>query len=278
MSWLRYAGLLLLIYAYGATAADGYIVGIGAEADTDDSRAFSAFGEVATGERTWLSAGAAATRSGDAASSLDALYADAQIDHWFEPLGVRFAAAYWGDPDVLDSVDLRSSIYIKTDRFSVSADFERRNFDFVFGSRLLQGFRTAEFTANGVGFAARLQASDRVELYAGGTGYDYSRDIRLEPGIDDLRFLSVSRLILANSLLDRKMHAGIDVEFGARSLDFRYANWRTAVDGARIDSFGIGLLTPLGASSDIEFRLSRDDSDTFGDSTVLSVFLYFFGG
>jgi hypothetical protein len=69
------------------------------------------------------------------------------------------------------------------------------------------------------------------------------------------------------------------VEFGLRVLDFSYANWQSAAaQGGSIDSFGVGFLTPLGTASDIEFRLSRDESDVFGDSTVVSVFLYFFGG
>jgi hypothetical protein len=99
----------------------------------------------------------------------------------------------------------------------------------------------------------------------------------VQPGVRDLRFLSLSRLVLSHGLLDHKAHAGVEFEFGLRSLDFRYTNWRGVADQGSIDSFGAGFLTPLTGSSDIEVRLSRDDSDEFGDSTVLSVFLYFFG-
>lgn len=278
MSWHRYLASLFLLLASGAAAAEGYIVAIGAEADTRESRAFSAFGELAIGDSTWISAGAARSSADAPADRFDSNYADAQIDHLFDPVGVRVAVAYWGDPDALDSADLRSSIYVKNPRFSLSADFERRNFDLIVGPPLLRQARTVEFSANGVGFAGRLQMGDRTSVYLGGMWYDYSRNVSVEPGIDDLRFLSLSRLILANGLLDRKAHAGIEVEFGLRSLDFRYTNWRGLANQGNIDSFGIGFLTPLTASSDIEFRLSRDDSDTFGDSTVLSVFLYFFGG
>jgi hypothetical protein len=282
MTWHRYVGPLILCVSYGA-AAEGYVVAVGAEADTEDSYALSAFGELAVGDSTWLSAGAAMSRADVPEASFDSIDADVQIDHlfrpWFEHLGVRLAVAYWGDSDVLDSVDLRSSIYLTYPRFSLSADFERRDYDLVIAPPLLRNSRTAEFSADGVGFAARLQASERVSIYAGGMWYDYSRHASLRPRIDELRFLSLSRLILGNGLIDSKTHAGIEVEFGLRSVDFSYANWRGAAsEGGRIDSFGIGLLTPLGASSDIEFRLSRDDSDAFGDSTVLSVFLYFFGG
>jgi hypothetical protein len=266
------------LFANGAAAAEGYIVAIGAEADTENSRAFSAFGELATGDSTWVSAGAAASRTGAPASDFDAIYADAQLDHLFDPAGVRIAVGYWGDEDVLDSVDLRSSIYIKNERLSLSVDFERRDYDLIVELPLLRQKRTLGFSADGVGFTGRLKAGDRVSVYLGGMWYDYSQNVSVQPGVDDLRFLTLSRLILAHGLLDRKVHAGVEVEFGRRSLDFRYSDWRGLADQGSIDSFGIGLLTPLSASSDIEFRLSRDDSDTFGDATVLSVFVYFFGG
>jgi hypothetical protein len=276
MHWQSYVGTLFLFCASGA-AAEGYIVALGAEADTEDSRAFSAFGELGLGEDTWLSAGAATSRSDGPTESFDAIYADAGIDHFFDPLGVRFAAAYRGDSDVLDSIDLRSSLYIRSDRVSLSADFERRDYDLVVGPPLLQRPRTFEFSADGIGFSARLQAGDRASVYAGGMWYDFSDTVTVQPGVRDLRFLSLSRLVLSHGLLDRKAHAGVEFEFGLRSLDFRYTNWRGVADQGSIDSFGAGFLTPLTGSSDIEVRLSRDDSDEFGDSTVLSVFLYFFG-
>jgi hypothetical protein len=280
MTLHRYLGPLMLCFSCGA-AAEGYVVVIGAEADTEDSYAISTAGELAVGDSTWISAGAAMSRSDVPGSSFDPVAADLQFDHLFEPwhLGVRLGLAYWGDSDVLDSVDLRSSLYLEFPRFSLSADYERRNYDLVLGPEELRDSQTAEFTADGLGFTGRLQASERVDIYAGGMWYGYSRHASVRPRIDDLRFLSLSRLILGNGLVDRKTHAGIEVAFGLRALDFSYANWQsTAAQGGSIDSFGVGFLTPLGASSDIEFRVSRDESEAFGDSTVLSAFLYFFGG
>lgn len=122
MTWHRHVGPLILCFSYGA-AAEGYVVAIGAEVDTEDSYALSAFGELAVGDSTWLSAGAAMSRTDVPEASFDSIDADVQIDHlfrpWFEHLGVRFAVAYWGDSDVLDSVDLRSSIYLTYPRFSL---------------------------------------------------------------------------------------------------------------------------------------------------------------
>lgn len=280
MTWRRYLGPLMLCFSCGA-AAEGYVVVIGAEVDTEDSYAFSTAGELAVGDSTWISAGAAMSRSDVPGSSFDPVAADLQVDHLFEPwhLGVRLGLAYWGDSDVLDSVDLRSSAYLEFPRFSLSADYERRNYDLVLGPPQLRDSRTAGFSADGFGFTGRLQASERINIYVGGMWYDYSRHASVRPRLDDLRFLSLSRLILGNGLVDSRAHAGIEVEFGLRTLDFSYANWQsTAAHGGTIDSFGVGILTPLGASSDIEFRISRDESEAFGDSTVLSVFLYFFGG
>ncbi|HZD53712.1 MAG TPA: hypothetical protein VE175_11745 [Woeseiaceae bacterium] len=276
MSWHSIIGLLFICCA-GSASAEGYIVALGAETDTDDSRSFSAFGELSTGENTWVSAGAAGSRTDGPDGRFDAIYADARLDHLFDPVGIRLAAAYWGDPDVLDSVDLRASIYIRKERWSLSGDFERRDYDLVIGPPLIRASRTIGFGANGLGFAGRLKTSDRVSAYLGGMWYDYSGTVSAESRITDLRYLSLTRLILAHGLLDSKAHAGVEVELGEKSLDFRYSIWRGFADHGRIDSLGIGYVMPLSASTDLELRLSRDDSDTFGDSTVFSIYLYFFG-
>jgi hypothetical protein len=279
MTWHRYLGPLMLIVSCGA-AAEGYVVGAGAEVDSENGYALAAFGELAIADSTWLSAGAAMSRTDVPDASFDAIDADLEIDHLFEPwhLGIRLGVLYWGDSAVLDSLGFRSAVYLEFPRFSLSADFERRNYDLVLDLPLLRAPGTAEFNADGVGFNARLEATQHVSVYAGGMWYDYSRHAALRPRIDELRFLSLSRLILGNGLVDRKSHAGLEVALGARLLDFNYANWQsTAAQGGSIDSFGLGFLTPLGASSDIEFRVSREQSEAFGDSTVLSVFLYFLG-
>ena len=281
MIWQKYiASLFVLLFVCllgGAAAADGYLVAISAEADTENNQAYSAFSELGIGESTWISGGLATSRTDSLSSNFDAVYADAQVDHLFDPVGVRVSLGYWGDSDVLDSVDVRSSIYIKNERISLSADYERRDYDLSVELPLLQQERTLSFRADGIGFSGRAHPGERVSVYLGGMWYDYPENITVEPGVRELRFLSLSRLMLAHGLLDRRSHTGVEVEFGQRSVDFRYTNWRGIADQGSIDSFGVGFLTPLGALSDIEIRLSRGDSDTFGDATVLSVFLYFFG-
>lgn len=269
--------MLLFSFAAAASAAD-YVIGLGAEADTEDGRAFAALADFALGDNTRAGVSVAHSRIEGAAGLRDTRYADVELDHSFEPLGIRVGAGYWGDPDLLDSVDLRASVYLRSADGMLSADFERRAFDLSPGGRVSPVSRTVEFSANGLGASARRQVAERFDIYGGGMWYDYSRNVRLQQDLESLRFLSRSRLALMNSLIDYRWHAGVETAFGLRRVDLRIGGWRNAADGERVDSIGAGFLTPLGDRTDIEFRLELDRSESFGRSTVLSVFLYFFGG
>jgi hypothetical protein len=107
--------------------------------------------------------------------------------------------------------------------------------------------------------------------------YTYSRNINLQPNIEILRRLSTSRLGLMSSLLDYRVTASIDRTLGQRNLVFGIERWRTAVDQGIVNSIGVGLLTPMGARSDLEFRLAYDHSEDFGGTMTFSAFFYFFG-
>jgi hypothetical protein len=61
-------------------------------------------------------------------------------------------------------------------------------------------------------------------------------------------------------------------------VDFSVGGWQTAVDQSTVDSYTIGFVTPMSDRTDIEFRLSFDRSDSYGDVTALTVYLYYFGG
>jgi len=136
--------------------------------------------------------------------------------------------------------------------------------------------RTVDFSAKGYGLTGRLKTSDRTSVYLGGMNYDYSRRIGLQPETDRLRFLAISRISLMNSLIDYRVSGGVEIEFGERRMDLRYSHWKTAVFKGQVDSLGVGWLTPMGNSADIEFRLAVDDSDEFGRATVFSIFLYLY--
>ena len=254
------------------------MLGISGEADTAEGRAISGFVDYGFTEKTWLSAILSRTNTGGVQGGLDTIYADMSLEHSFGLVGVRAGAAYWGDNDLLDSADLRGSIFFRGEKASLSADYERRNFDFVFRSFLDSDiFRTTEFSADGLGVAASLRAGDKSRLFASGMHYNYSRDLRVQPDIDSLRFLSSSRLSLMNSLIDYRISGGIDFRIGQRTLDFTVSSWQTAIDGGKVNSFAIGFVTPSGPASDVEMRIALDESENFGSTLALIVRFYYFG-
>ena len=269
--------LICLVFEQGAFAA-GYVLGIGAAADTEDAFAATVFGDFELRENTWLSATYGSTETEALVGGFQTDFYDAGIDHFFDPVGIRISGAYWGDPDLLDSSDVRGSFYYRDDIASLSLDYERRNFDFVFETLLTRDRRKVEFHADGWGMTNRFQFGDRLTFRVSGMHYEYSRRIRIDPNIDVLRFLSASRLSLINSLIDYRINAGMEYRFGLRSVDVSAGTWQTAVDQSNVDSFEIGFLTPITDRTDIEFRLSFDNSENFGRATALSVYLYYFGG
>lgn len=258
--------------------ADGYALGVGVESDTAGGRAVSAFGDVGVGESTWISAAAATTRTGGSLN-LDTVYFDLGLDHSFDPVGIRFAASYWGDDDILDSADLRGTMYLRGKAGYLSIDYERRAFDFTFRSLLNpRQLRTTEFTSDGVGFAGRINASEKVNVFAGGTTYQYSRDLRIQQSIDTLINFSSSRLSLMNSLLDYRGYVGIEWQFGLASVELRAEQWQTAIDGGQVNSFGLGLVTAVSDHGDMEYRFMFDDSEYYGETVSFSIYYYYFGG
>ena len=270
--------VLLCLVCNSSVLAGSYILGLGAAADNADGRAISAFGDFGIGEHTWLSAMIGTTETDGIAGGFSTMFADVGIDHYFNPVGIRIGGAHWGDPDILDSDDVRAAFYYRDDIASFSADYERRNFDFIFGSDLLRDSRKSEFHADGWGLTSRIKFNDRITARLSGMHYGYSRNIRLQPDIDILRFLSASRLSLMNSLIDYRINAGVEFRFGLRSIDLSVGSWKTAVDQGKVDSYAIGFLTPMSDRTDIEFRLSFDESENFGHTTALTVYLYYFGG
>lgn len=270
--------VLLCLACNGSVIAGGYILGIGAAADSENGRAVTAFGDFSIRENTWLSATIGSTETDAQVGRFSTTFADVGIDHYFNPVGIRLSGAYWGDSSILDSEDVRASLYYRDDTASFSADYERRNFDFIFGSILLRDRRKVEFHADGWGMTNRIQLTDRITFRLSGMHYGYSRNIRIQPEIDSLRFLSASRLSLINSLIDYRINAGLEFRFGLRSLDVSVGSWQTAVDQSKVDSYTIGFLTPMTDRTDIEFRLSLDDSENFGNTTALTIYLYYFGG
>jgi hypothetical protein len=275
---VSFAGIVFLLLSGADAVAEGYIVGVGIEADSADGRAVSAFGDWGIGDSTWISATASAYEIDGVAGRRNTHLAGMGVDHWFEPLGIRIGASYWGDKDILDSNDLTASLYFRDESFLLSVDYERRDFDFVVLADFPTLRRTAEFSADGFGISSRFPLGDNSSVQFGGIVYEYSRDIRLQPDIDVLRFLSSSRLSMINSLIDHRISAGIEFEFGLRSLDLTAGSWQTAVDGGRVESISVGFLAPMSDRTDVELRFSFDNSKNYGHTAAISVFVYYFGG
>ena len=276
MSWFRC--LLLLLLSGNCWAAGEFVIAGGVEGDNADGLALALFGDIAIGDETWLSGGVA-RGSADLAirDELETWYADIGVDHYFDPAGIRLGVAYWGDDEILDSVDLRTSLYFRGDKGSLSLDYEFRDFELELPDFDRIRSRQVNFDANGIGISARLDLTDKVDVRIKGIAYDYSINLRLDPNRDIVNVISVSRLSLINSLVDYRANVGLGIDFGLKRLEFDIAQWEGAVAGARTNSYSLRFLMPVGKRNDIEFGIGYDDSDTYGEVTVFSVYLYFYG-
>ncbi len=276
MFWSR--TLALVVFAAPAWGIEGYVISAGVEADNEDATAISLATDIGIAKETWLSAAIASSRIDlPRGISVDTLYADIGIDHWFQPVGVRAGVAYWGDSDVLNSIDYRGSLYWRNDRASIAGNYEFRDFTLeLFRGDAVPG-RSREFHANGAGLSARIELGSSFDLSLSGMNYDYNVDLGLAVNRPIVDFLSVSRLSMLNSLIDYRARAELGVDVGQRRWSLDYSIWKGEVDGRETQSVTLRFLTPMGHRSDIEFGLGVDHSDDFGSVTLLSVFLYFYG-
>ena len=276
MYWSRFAAILLL--SGNCWAAGEYVIAGGVEGDSADGLAAALFGDLAIGEETWLSAGAARS-SVDLAirDELETWYADIGLDHFFHPVGVRLGLAYWGDNSVLVSTDVRASVYFRGGRGSLSFDYEFRDFELDLPEFDFFRRRQVNFDANGLGLGARLDLSDNVDIRFKGMSYDYSVNLRIDPNRSIANLISATRLSILNTLVDYRAAISLGVDLGLKRIEFEFAQWEGAVAGSRTNSYSLRFLAPIGKRNDIEFGLGYDDSENYGEVTVFSVFLYFYG-
>ena len=276
MSWRRVLPLLSL--AGDALAAEGWIAGVVAEADTTDGLAGVVFADIAVSEKTWLTASIGGnTVELPRRQSIDTRFGRLGIDHWFEPVGVKLDVSYWGDSDVLDSLDWGGSLYWRSDRVMLAGDYEYREFRFTIPRTQRFPGRTIDFDAHGVGLTTRFELTESVNLGFAGMTYDYSVDLRLDDNRGLLDLLSFSRLSLINSLVDYTAFVTLGLDAGERNWQLEAGTWRSAVDRSCKQYPVPGQVTPLGRSSDLELGIGLDDSDLYGSVTFFSVFLYFYG-
>ena len=276
MYWSRFAAILLL--SGNCWAAGEYVIAGGVEGDSADGLAVALFGDLAIGEETWLSGGAARSSVDlPIRDKLETWYADVGIDHFFDPVGVRLGLAYWGDNSVLDSTDVRASVYFRGGRGSLGFNYEFRDFELELPEFDFFRRRQVNFDANGFGLGARLDLWENVDIRLKGMSYDYSVNLRLDPNRDIVDLISVTRLSLINTLVDYRANISLGFDFGLKRLELEFAQWEGAVAGSRTNSYSLRFLAPIGRRNDIEFGLGYDDSENYGEVTVFSVFLYFYG-
>ncbi len=273
------SGIVCLLLASNALAAEGYIVGFGLEGDSADGLGAALIGDLAVGQNTWLT-GAVARSVVDVPDrrSVDSWYGDLEIDHLFDPVGVSLGVSYWGDSDTLDSRDWRGSVYWRGDKFLLAGEYEYRDFRFELPATDFFPGREFRFDASGIGLTARIDLTENVSLGLQGKDYDYGANLRLDRNRGLLQLLAFSRLSLINSLVDYRVGASLGVDTGKRYWRFEAATWKGEADGGTTRSATLRLTTPMGDRGDIEFGLGVDNSDLYGSVTFLSVFLYFYGG
>jgi len=191
---------------------------------------------------------------------------------------LRLSAAYWGDNSVLDSRDLRASTYVRRGGGSLALDYEFRDFQLEIPATEFFAGRTINFDASGYGLTARADLGDTADVRLKGIRYDYSVNLRLDPNRDIANLFSATRLSLINTLVDYRASVALGFDFDLNRLEFEVAQWRGAVAGSRTNSYSLRYLTPVGERNDIEFALGYDDSENYGQVTVFSIYLYFYGG
>jgi hypothetical protein len=268
----------LLLLSNSAFAVEGFMIGAGGEGDSDGGLSLAVVSGVGLAEDTWLSA-AVAKSEVDLVDGreLETDYADIELDHYFDPVGVRLGAAYWGDSDVLTSNDWRASGYFRNDVVTLAFDYEYRDFEFIIPSTDFTMSRRIFFDADGFGVSARFQTSESTSLRLRGIKYDYSVPFRPVENADTRRLLSVTRLSLINSLVDHRASVTLGIESGKTVWDIDLATWEGAISGSRTKSLTIRYLAPLSTRTDIELSLGYDDSELYGDVTFFSLYLFFYG-
>jgi len=282
MFWSRRFVALILtspILASNVLADKGdYVLGVGVSVDDADGVAAIAIADVGVAKDTWLS-GSVGRTSVELPNrqDLETWYGDISIDHFWNPAGARLGVAYWGDSALLDSVDIVGSAYTRGNAGMLSVDYEHRDFELELPPIDVLPRALIPFKANGLGLSGRLNMTQRTNLRLSGMSYEYDVDLRSQDAARVLNLLSISRLSLLSSLIDWRVSAGIGVDVGLRRWELDVAKWRGSIDGSDNRSVTLTFLTPMTNRTDLEINLGYDDSDLYGEVTVLNLFFYFYG-
>lgn len=278
MRWFN--GFACLLFAITATAEDRvYLLGGGLEVDADNGLRGGVLAGLELGEDTWLS-GAASVGSFELGNgdSGDLSYFDLDLDHFFDPFGVRVGAAYWGDPDLLDSNDWRASGYFRNERIFLGVDYEFRDFDFIIPPSDFFVGREFNFDAEGLGATIRIPLGEKASIAFSGMQYDYSVDFEPNDAANAARLISATRLSLLNELIDHRFSASLGFDAGAHRIELDYATWEGVIGLVRTNSYTIRYILPATARLDMECSLGFDESELDDGVVYASIYVFFFGG
>lgn len=248
-------------------AAGTWMLGLAAQGDENSNSSMLATVNWGVTPATWLTFTTSRSTSSTNRADVKADSIVLGVDHRFASIGVAFDAEHWGDPGVLETQDLRGTLYVDRERFRVAVTYEDRGIDIPFtvtGPLGRQVSRTVNVPAHGVALDARVVPAALWTIYLSAGDYDFERDLSLLPRIGRFNLLSTSTLTLANSFVDRVRMIGMQREFGAVAFNFSFMRDRSAIDGSMLDTTSAAVLFPVGRRFDLEVQVGDGRSDLFG--------------
>jgi hypothetical protein len=263
-------------------ASGAWVLGFAGQVDEQSSDSVLATVNWGVTPTTWLSFSAGRSSSPADRADVEADTLVASIDHRFDKVGFTLELEHWGDPDALETEDLRGSVYFDRARWRVDLAYATRDLEIPFtltgplGNTLR---RTAETSSDSVGVDVRVNLNELWRLYLGVTEYDYEsrRALQIIPRIDRLNLLSTSTLTLANSLIDHERSIGIERDIRRMVFNLRFATDESAIDGSSFETTDVALLVPAGARMDIEVNVGRGRSELAEAGWYAGVLLLIYG-
>ena len=261
-------------------ARGAWMLGLGAQADEEDSDSLLATLYVGVASSTWLTLIAGQSSSPADRADIEADTLAIGVDHAFENVGFTLGVEHWGDPEALETEDLAGSVYFDRDRWRISLGLETRDIEIPLtltgplGGTLR---RTAQVDATGVSVDARVALAAHWRLYLGLAENDYERNLNVLPRIESLSLLSTSTLTLANSFLDHERYVAFEREFGRVSLNVRFATDRSAIDDSKFETLDAAVLFPIGSRVDLEVNVGNGRSELFESGTYAGLLFLVYG-
>jgi hypothetical protein len=286
LSWLIALSWCIAPVA-GAQAPSGHDAGglwaLGLAGQVDEYSNDSLLGTVNWGVTadTWLSFSAGRSTSPADRADVRADTLLAAVDHRFETVGFSFEIERWGDPESLETDDLRGTVYIQRLDWRIAFRYGSRDIHIPFtltgplGGTLQ---RTARVGADSYGLDARVSLAERWRLYLGFTEHGYERDLALLPRIDRLNLLSTSTLTLANSFLDHERSIGVERDLGRTLLNVAFTTDQSAIDGSSFDTLEVGVLIPMARRIDLEIDVGHGRSELAESGWYGGLLFLLYGG